>query len=133
MAAELQQTFLQIPHFAVVGASKDQNKWGTKILKWYQTRDLDVIPVHHRESELEGLQTLKSLAELPSPTETAVTLGILESAKELNIPVVWLQPGAEDEDVRKYINDAGLSERVILGGPCLWRDGDGILKVINKL
>ena len=47
MAAELQQTFLQIPHFAVVGASKDQNKWGTKILKWYQTRGLDVIPVHY--------------------------------------------------------------------------------------
>ena len=27
-----------------------------------------------RESELEGLQTLKSLAELPSPTETAVSV-----------------------------------------------------------
>ena len=62
-----------------------------------------------------------------------MTLGILESAKELNIPVVWLQPGAEDEDVRKYINDAGLNELVILGGPCLCRDGYGILKVINKL
>ena len=47
MTAELQQTFLQTPRFAVVGASKDQNKWGTKILKWYQTRGLDVIPVHH--------------------------------------------------------------------------------------
>lgn len=54
------------PYFAVLGASKDQSKVGTKvgfvvsnvdcmhflnvisrqILKWYQVRDKDVVPVH---------------------------------------------------------------------------------------
>ena len=62
-----------------------------------------------------------------------VTLGILESAKELNVPTIWLQPGAEDEAVRNYIETSGLSNRVIFGGPCLWRDGDGILKALGKL
>jgi hypothetical protein len=43
---ELKRAFLSQSHFAVVGASKDQTKFGTKLLKWYQARELDVTPVH---------------------------------------------------------------------------------------
>lgn len=42
----IQKTFLSSPYFAVVGASKDQKKFGTRVLKWYQARDLSVTPVH---------------------------------------------------------------------------------------
>ncbi|OCB87381.1 mitochondrial carrier [Sanghuangporus baumii] len=120
---EIQRAFLSARHFAVVGASKDQTKYGTRVLKWYQ-----------KETELEGLSTIKSLDELREPLETAVsivtppkiTLGILQSSKALNVPVLWLQPGAEDEAVRKYVEEAGLQDRVVLGGPCVLRDGDEI-------
>jgi predicted CoA-binding protein len=57
-----------------------------------------------------------------------VTLGILEQAKALNIPALWLQPGAEDEAVIKYIQDNGLSEKVIYGGPCILVEGDTIAR-----
>ena len=30
------RAFLSAPRFAVVGASKDQSKFGTRVLKWYQ-------------------------------------------------------------------------------------------------
>lgn len=43
---ELKRAFFSQPHFAVVGASKDATKFGTKLLKWYQERKLDVTPVH---------------------------------------------------------------------------------------
>ena len=61
----IQKAFLQSPFFAVVGASKDQNKYGTKVwllqipsivililgvsqvLKWYTTREFNVTPIHH--------------------------------------------------------------------------------------
>lgn len=57
-----------------------------------------------------------------------VTLGILEQAKALNIPALWLQPGAEDAAVVSYIKENGLEDKVIYGGPCILVEGDGILR-----
>ncbi|THH10662.1 hypothetical protein EW145_g1172 [Phellinidium pouzarii] len=96
----------------------------------------DCSGVIKKEEELEGLKTISVLSDLPAPSETAVsiitppkvTLGILESAKAVGNPTLWLQPGAEDDIVCKYIETAGLTERVILGGPCILRDGDNIIK-----
>jgi predicted CoA-binding protein len=59
-----------------------------------------------------------------------VTLGILEQAKELSIPYLWLQPGAEDGDVLNYIKESGLSDRVIYGGPCILVHGDAIRSLL---
>ncbi|KAH8107685.1 NAD-P-binding protein [Cristinia sonorae] len=133
---EVKKRFLASPRFAVVGASKDQTKFGTKVLKWYQARNKDVTPVHPKEDELEGVATIRALTGLPKPTETSVsiitpgkiTLGLLEQAKALSIPALWLQPGAEDASVIQYIQDNDLSDKVIYGGPCILVEGDGIIK-----
>ncbi|KAF8631783.1 hypothetical protein AX17_004998 [Amanita inopinata Kibby_2008] len=138
----MQRTFLSAPFFAVVGASKDQSKYGTKVLKWYKARDYKVTPVHPREAALEELPTLASIADLPHPKETSlsiitppkVTLSILEQAKQLSIPTLWLQPGAEDSSVIEYIRTHGLSNRVIYGGACILEEGDDIKKsMLNNL
>lgn len=55
-------------------------------------------------------------------------MGILEQAKALNIPALWLQPGAEDEAVVAYIKDNGMADKVIYGGPCILVEGDGIMR-----
>ena len=57
-----------------------------------------------------------------------VTLGILEKAKELGTPALWLQPGAEDETVIEYIKNNDLKDRVIYGGPCILVEGDDIIR-----
>jgi len=131
---EIQRLFLSAPSYAVVGASKDQKKYGTRVLKWYQARDINVTPVHPKEAELEGLKTLTNIGELSSPQETSVhvitppkvTLGLLQKAKEVGTPALWLQPGAEDDAVIEYIKDNNLSDRVIYGGPCILVEGDSI-------
>ncbi|CAE6462444.1 unnamed protein product [Rhizoctonia solani] len=128
--------FFKSSQFAVVGASKDQSKYGTKILKWYLDRQIAVTPVHPKEPELEGIKAVPKLAGLASPDKTSVsivtppnvTLGILKEGKELGVPAFWIQPGAENDEVRKYVIDAGLSEKVVLGGPCVLVSGDGIRK-----
>ncbi|EAU91083.1 hypothetical protein CC1G_03251 [Coprinopsis cinerea okayama7 len=137
--AEIQNKFLSSPYYAVIGASKDQTKYGTKVLKWYQAREYKVTPLHPKESELEGLATLKSVSDLPNPKETSisivtppkVTLGALQLAKELDVPALWLQPGAEDEAVIEYIKE-NLADRVIYGGPCLLVSGDDIAQGLKK-
>jgi predicted CoA-binding protein len=55
-----------------------------------------------------------------------VTLGLLQQAKQLNIPALWLQPGAEDDAVKSYIYANGLEDKVLYGGPCILVEGDGI-------
>ena len=135
-APAAQSLFFKSPEFAVVGASKDQSKYGTRVLKWYLARSIPVTPVHPKESELEGVATLKSLAELKSPTTTSVSiitppkvsLAILKEGKDLGIPAFWLQPGAEDDAVRAYVAEAKLEDRVVLGGPCVLVSGDGLRK-----
>ncbi|KAH6914417.1 CoA binding domain-containing protein [Coprinopsis sp. MPI-PUGE-AT-0042] len=132
-ASEIKKTFFKSPHFAVVGASKDQTKYGTKILKWYKTRDLDVTPLHPKEAELESIPTLKSISELKAPKETSisvvtppkVTLAVLQEAKEHGVPAIWIQPGAHDDAVVEYVK-GNLSDRVIYDGPCVLVEGDDI-------
>jgi len=133
-ALETKKTFLSSPHFAVVGASKDQTKWGTKVLQWYLTRDLDVTPVHPKEGQLEGVKTVDAVQNLPEPDKTSIsvitnakiTLGILEQAKALNVPAVWCQPGATDKACVDYIKENGMEDKVIYGGPCILVEGDDI-------
>lgn len=57
-----------------------------------------------------------------------VTLSILKEGNELGIPAFWLQPGAEDAAVRQYVDENGLSSKVVLGGPCVLVDGDGVTR-----
>ena len=99
---------------------------------------------------------MRSLAELPDPTHTAVsvitgpkvcvrtprwwpivrgklksdpqvTLGVVEQAKALGVPALWLQPGTHDENVVKYIEENGLSDKVIYDGPCVLVEGPALL------
>ncbi|XP_006460724.1 hypothetical protein AGABI2DRAFT_192336 [Agaricus bisporus var. bisporus H97] len=131
---QIKKIFLSSPNFAVVGASKDKTKFGTKILQWYQARNFKVTPVHPKEGELEGLATVSSLKELASPSTTSVsvvtpakvTLNVLKEAKELGVPALWIQPGAEGPEIADYIKENGLENRVVYGGPCLLVQGDGI-------
>ena len=57
-----------------------------------------------------------------------MTLAILEQAKELQVPALWLQPGAEDAAVANYINENEMADRVVYGGPCILVQGDNVLK-----
>ena len=71
---------------------------------------------------------IESIVLVVSRHPLQVTLGILEQAKALSIPALWLQPGAEDDAVIKFVKENDMSDKVIYGGPCILVEGDGILK-----
>ena len=58
-------------------------------------------------------------------------MGILQQAKELGIPALWLQPGAEDDAVLAYIKE-NLADRAIYGGPCILVEGDSIAQSLKS-
>lgn len=51
---------------------------------------------------------------------TQSTLAILRRVKDLNIPVVWLQPGTIDESVLAFMKEAELEDR------CIFRHFSGL-------
>ena len=92
--------------------------------------------------------TVPNLSELPHPRETAVsiitppaaTLEILQDAKKLGIPAVWLQPGTYDSEVIKFARAEGAFQAVVVGdggrggeGWCVLVDGERALKAAGKL
>ncbi|KAG2194964.1 hypothetical protein INT47_002820 [Mucor saturninus] len=134
--SSIAKQFINTPHFAVVGASIAKEKFGNKVLKWYQSNGLDVTPVNPKEDVIENLKTVKSINELPNPKETAlsvitppkVTLKVLQDAKTIGIENVWIQPGGEDEKVIQFINDNKSTLNVIYGGPCILVKGSSLLQ-----
>lgn len=118
------EEFVAQSRFAVVGASRDRGKYGNKCLRCYQQHDLDVVPIHPREAEIEGLPTSPSLDAVQPPPEAItivtpprISLAVIEAAARLGIRHVWLQPGAEDAEVLRRADELELP--VIAGGPCL--------------
>lgn len=115
--------FLDGAAFAVVGASRDREKYGNKVLRAYLQNNLKVYPVNPSEEEIEGLRAYPDLASLPEPvhgisivTPPEVTEKIVEQAAEAGIQHVWMQPGAASDDAVQRANQLGLN--TIAAGPC---------------
>jgi len=85
----------------------------------------DYICINHYSWTVSGMITTKYPFTLISPS---ITLNLLKEAKELGVPALWLQPGAENDEVKSYIAEAGLTDKVILGGPCVLVEGEGIIR-----
>ena len=116
--------FLAGSSFAVAGASQDRSKYGNRVLRAYLERGYDVTPVNPKETEVEGLSCVATLAELPADlhglsivTPPPVTEELVEQAARHGIRRLWMQPGAESARAIDRGRELGLD--VIAGGPCV--------------
>lgn len=120
-----QDAFFKYSKFAVVGASNNPSKVGYTIFHFLKKQGRDAIPVNIRETTVQDTATIKALSDLPDPTHTAVsvvvppkeTLKILKAAKDLQIPMIWLQPGTVDELVLQFMQDNDLEDKCIYTPP----------------
>lgn len=69
------EKFLSCSTFIVVGASKDRNKFGNKVLRHYMKNNKIVVPVHPKEKTIEGI-SVQQLSEIALKTEDFTTVGI---------------------------------------------------------
>jgi len=118
------EKFLSATIFAVVGASTNRAKFGNKVLRCYQTNELSVIPVHPREQQIEGLDCVATINDLPADvasisiiTPPQVTEKIVIEAVTKGIKNIWMQPGAESSVAIQYCQDHNIN--VIADGSCL--------------
>ena len=116
--------FLTAQNFAVIGASTNRAKFGNKVLRCYQTNELSVIPVHPREQQIEGLDCVATINDLPAEvasisiiTPPQITEKIVMDAVSKGIKNIWMQPGAESSVAIQYCLDHKIN--VIADGSCL--------------
>ena len=118
------ERFFSSAAFGVVGASKNREKYGNKVLRCYLQNGRRAWGVNPRETKIEGAPCVAAVSQLPPEvrslsviTPPEVTERVVEEAIAHGIQAVWMQPGAESEKAVARCREAGLT--VIGDGSCL--------------
>lgn len=103
---------------AVLGASGDRKKFGNKAVRAFSQSGWTVWPIHPKEEVVEGLGVFRTLEELPGKPDwisvylpSKISLGLVESFAKFPQAEIWLNPGAESEDLVKALEEKGLQVR----------------------
>ena len=104
---------------AVVGASRDQRKFGNKAVRGFRHAGYTVVPINLHDTEIEGLQVYRSVLDVPFDIDMAtlyvrpvVAEQIVEEIAKKQIRVLWLNPGADGPRVVQRARDLGLEPTI---------------------
>jgi len=91
---------------AVIGASNDRRKFGNRAVRAFMQQGYTVVPVNPGEREVEGLKAYGSVLDYPGQIDMAsfyvppaVGEQVIEEVARKQIPEVWLNPGAESDEL----------------------------------
>lgn len=91
---------------AVIGASSNRGKFGNRAVRAYLQQGYTVAPINPHEADIEGLKTYASVLDVPGPIDMALIylppeIGeqIIAEIAQKGIPEVWLNPGAESDEL----------------------------------
>ena len=100
---------------AVIGASSDRRKFGNRALRAFRQQGYTVIPINPHEAEVEGLPTYRSVLDVPGPIDMAtfyvpphVGERVIDEVARKGIGEVWLNPGADGDEVVSKARTLGL-------------------------
>jgi uncharacterized protein len=100
---------------AVIGASSDRRKYGNKALRAFERQGYTVLAINPNEAEIEGHRTFASVVDVPGPIDMAtvyvqpdVGVRVMEDIARKGIPEVWLNPGADGDEVVRRARELGL-------------------------
>lgn len=100
---------------AVIGASRDRNKFGNKAVRGFRRAGYEVVPIHPLDAEIEGIHAYSSVLEVPGDIDIAtlyvppkVGERLVAEIAQKKIPLLWLNPGADGPRVIKCAQALGL-------------------------
>jgi predicted CoA-binding protein len=104
-----------MPSVAVIGASNVREKYGNKAVRAYLRQGWTVYPVNPNEKDIEGLPTFRSVTDIPGPVDRAslylppeVGMGVLAGIKQKGVRELFVNPGAESEELVAEAERLGL-------------------------
>ena len=94
--------------YAVIGASKNENKYGYKIIKSLKERDIFVVPVNPKENEILEIKCFKNVEEINYDinilifvTQPEISEKIVRNLKK-TYKILWFQPGSENLEIENF-------------------------------
>jgi len=103
---------------AVIGASNNRGKFGNKALRAFAHQGYTVIPIHPTEPEVEGYRAYASVLDVPGTVDVAtvyvpprIGVRVMEELAEKGVAEVWLNPGADGDQVVSRARELGLNAR----------------------
>ncbi|CUM64977.1 uncharacterized protein PRCAT00002595001 [Priceomyces carsonii] len=152
MKLKIKAFFSKSRQYVVSGASNNPSKFGFKILLWYITHDLPVIPVNPKSQEILGQTVVPKLSDiveaavkgqdingyklegkdglsvsfLTPPNVTSTTLKEIATVRGYKniIKGLWFQPGSYDADVLEVAEAIGLFDKVVYEDECILVRGE---------
>ena len=104
---------------AIVGASNNPSKYGNIAVRSFLKNGHTVFPVNPQSAAMglaiEGLKTYSNVLEISGPVDVAtlyvpanVGEQILHDLARTQITEIWVNPGAESEQLRNSAKELGL-------------------------
>ena len=101
--------------FAVIGVSKNINKYGRKVFDDLKKYGYKVFPINPKEDFILENKCYKNLKSLPIKPDVvsfvippAIGIKVIKECNELGIDKVWLQPGSESNDIIEYCKNNNI-------------------------
>jgi predicted CoA-binding protein len=117
------QDFVNCKKVAVVGASRQGNKFGNMAGKELSQRGYEVFYVHPEVTDIEGIPTFPNLEAVKDQAECVwVSVpsergeAVLQEAAAVGLTKVWLQQGAESTELVESGEELGLE---LVAGKCI--------------
>ena len=111
--------------WAVVGVSRDTDKYGTIVHRRLKDRGEEVYAVNPGLTKIGDERCYASVTELPDEVEQIVivvppgqTERVVEDAAAKGIRRVWMQPGAESSAAVEYCRSRGIN---VVSRQCILR------------
>ncbi|GIK84182.1 MAG: CoA-binding protein [Patescibacteria group bacterium] len=100
---------------AVVGVSANPDKYGHKVFRDLLRSEYNIVGINPKGGVILNQKIYPSLLDLPEIPELVILvvppevgMSVLESALDLGVTNVWLQPGAESDELIKFAQDNNL-------------------------
>jgi hypothetical protein len=100
---------------AVIGASSNRYKFGNRALRAFAQQGFTVLAINPNEKQIEGYPTYASVLDVPGTIDMAtvyvppdVGLQVVEELARKGVGEVWLNPGADGDDVVDRARELGL-------------------------
>lgn len=109
--------------FAVVGASRDPQKYGFQVYRDLRNAGYRVYPINPNADEILGDKCYSSLETLPKKPDVVdvvvppkTTEQVVETCKKLGIEKVWMQPGSESGTAIDFCQENAIT---VVYGVCV--------------
>ena len=100
---------------AIIGASSNRNKFGNRALRAFERQGFTVLAINPNEREVEGHRTYATVLDVPGPIDMAtvyvppgVGVMVMEQLAAKGVPEVWLNPGADGDEVLARARELGV-------------------------